>query len=71
MDEAIGNLDSNDYGIFIGVVHPACISLGKDNVVELWRLTTWGLGADGVYCGLKSLFAFCEHLLERFAYPRP
>ena len=37
----------------MGVVHPDCINLGKDNVVWLWRVTPWGLRASGVYHGLR------------------
>ena len=38
MDVAIGNLDNNDLGVFIGVVHPACVGLGKDDFVWLWHM---------------------------------
>ena len=58
MDEAVGNLNSNDRGIFIGVVHPAWISLGKDNVVWLWHVTHWKLGAGGVYHTLRRFLHF-------------
>ena len=37
----------------MGVVYPAYISLGKDNVIWSWRETPWGLGIGGVFHGLK------------------
>ena len=40
MDKAVGELSSNNQGVFMGVVHLARIDLGKDNVVSLWRVCT-------------------------------
>ena len=42
----------------MGVVHPACVSLGKDDVVWLWHASPWGLGVSGVYCSLRWSFHF-------------
>ena len=53
MDEAIGNLNSNNQGIFMGVVRLIRICFGKDNVVWLWRVAHQELGASCVYHGLR------------------
>ena len=65
MDEAIDNLDSNDQGVFMGLVDPACIDLGKDNVVQLWRITHWALGASGVYHCLRWFLRLLRIFVSR------
>ena len=49
----------------MGVVHSACIGLGKDNIVWLWHVTPWGLGVDGVYHGLKWSLRVLRVLVSR------
>ena len=60
MDKAVGDLGSNNQGIFMRVVHLTRISLGKDNVVRLWRVAYWGVGVGCVYHGLRWFL----HLLQ-------
>ena len=43
MDEAIGNLNSDNPGIFMGVVYLTRISFGKDTVIWLRHVDHWGL----------------------------
>ena len=58
MDEAIGNLNSNNQGVFMEVMHPTCISFGKDNVVWLSHVAYWELGGSCVDHGLRWFLDF-------------
>ena len=58
MDKAIDDLDSNNQGIFMGVVHRTRIGFSKDDVVWLWRVAYWGLGASCVHHGLRWFLRF-------------
>ena len=46
MDETIGNLDINNKGIIMGVMHPTRISFSKDDAVWSRRMAHQKLGAD-------------------------
>ena len=46
MDEAIGNLDCDNQGVFMEVVQPTHINFGKDTVVWLRHMAHRGLAAS-------------------------
>ena len=53
MDEAIGNLDSDNQGVLMGVVYLTRNDFGKDDVIWLWSVAHWELGACFVHRGLR------------------
>ena len=65
MNEVVSDLSCNDQGIFIGVVHLACIGLGKDNVVWWWCITHQGLGTGGTYHILRWFLGLLRVYVSR------
>ena len=65
MDKAIGNLGSNNQGIFMGVVHPTRIGFGKDDVIWLWRVAHRELGANCMHHGFRWFLCFSYIFVSR------